>query len=38
MGDKTLLMNIVAVAGDTDLRGGIRSGSILLDEITVAGS
>jgi PmbA protein len=34
---KDLYRNIVDVGSDTDLRGGIRTGSILLDEMTVAG-
>jgi len=30
--------DIIAVGGDVDLRGGIRSGSILVREMTIAGS
>ncbi len=34
---KTMFANLVAVGNDTDIRGGIRSGSILIEEMTVAG-
>ena len=33
-----MFMNIVASAADVDLRGNIRSGSILLESLTVAGA
>ena len=35
---KQMYSQIVAVANDVDLRGGIRSGSVLLETMTVAGS
>jgi PmbA protein len=35
---KEMLANIVAVGNDVDTRGGIRVGSILLSEMTIAGS
>jgi PmbA protein len=35
---RDLYARIVAVGRDQDLRGGIRCGSILVDEMTVAGS
>ncbi len=35
---KDMLLQIVAVANDVDLRGGIQSGSVLLERMTVAGS
>jgi PmbA protein len=35
---KEMLRNIVAIGDDVDLRGGIRVGSILLDEMTIAGN
>ncbi|HYM33849.1 MAG TPA: metallopeptidase TldD-related protein, partial [Steroidobacteraceae bacterium] len=35
---KDMLANIVAVGNDIDTRGGIRTGSILLGEMTVAGN
>jgi PmbA protein len=34
---QTLFAHLVAVANDTDTRGSIRSGSILIEEMTVAG-
>jgi PmbA protein len=34
---KDLYKNLVDVGSDLDLRGGIRTGSILLEEMTVAG-
>jgi len=34
---KDMLKNIVAVGSDVDARGGIRTGSILLDSMTIAG-
>ena len=35
---KTMLMNIVAVGNDVDLRGNTRTGSIMIEEMTVAGN
>jgi PmbA protein len=35
---RQMYSQIVAVANDVDLRGGIRSGSVLLETMTVAGS
>jgi PmbA protein len=32
-----MLRGIVAAGSDVDTRGGVRVGSILLDEMTVAG-
>ena len=34
---KAMLRNIVAIGDDVDVRGGIRVGSILLEEMTIAG-
>jgi PmbA protein len=34
---KALYRQIVAIGGDIDLRGGIRSGSVLVDGFTIAG-
>ena len=34
---KTMFLGIIASANDVDTRGGIRTGSILLDQMTVAG-
>jgi PmbA protein len=34
---KELYRQIVAIGGDIDLRGGIRSGSVLVDGFTIAG-
>lgn len=34
---RELLRNIVAVGSDVDLRGGVRIGSLLLEEMTIAG-
>ena len=34
---KDLYRNVVAIGGDIDLRGGIRMGSLLLEEMTIAG-
>ena len=34
---KDLYRNVVAIGGDIDLRGGIRMGSLLLEELTIAG-
>jgi PmbA protein len=34
---KPMYRHIVALGGDVDVRGGIRTGSVLLDEMTVAG-
>ena len=33
-----MFSNIVAVGNDVDFRGGIRSGSVLLNKMTVAGN
>jgi len=33
-----MLRNIVAVGNDVDLRSGVRTGSILIEELTIAGS
>ena len=35
---KDMFANIVTVGNDVDFRGGIRSGSVLLDKMTVAGN
>ena len=35
---REIFNNIVAVGNDVDLRGNIRTGSILIEEMTVAGS
>ncbi|MGH8307197.1 MAG: metallopeptidase TldD-related protein, partial [Gammaproteobacteria bacterium] len=35
---KDIYRNIVAVGSDVDLRGGIRTGSILIGEMTIAGA
>jgi PmbA protein len=35
---KDMLAKIIAVGNDIDARGGIRTGSILLDEMTIAGN
>ncbi len=35
---RDVYLRIVAVGRDQDLRGGIRCGSILVDEMTIAGS
>jgi PmbA protein len=32
-----MLRGIVAVGNDIDARGGVRVGSVLLDEMTIAG-
>jgi PmbA protein len=32
-----MLRGIVAVGDDVDVRGGVRIGSVLLDEMTIAG-
>ncbi|TLY59620.1 MAG: metalloprotease PmbA, partial [Gammaproteobacteria bacterium] len=34
---KPMYRHIVALGDDVDVRGGIRTGSLLLDEMTVAG-
>jgi PmbA protein len=34
---KDMYRNIVAIGNDVDVRGGVRVGSILLDEMTIAG-
>ena len=35
---RDMYQGIVAIAADVDYRGGIRTGSVLLDEVTLAGS
>ena len=35
---RDMYRQIVAIGADTDLRGGIRTGSVLLEEMTVAGN
>jgi PmbA protein len=35
---KDMYRNIVAIGNDVDLRGGIRTGSVLVEEMTIAGS
>ncbi len=34
---QNMFANLVAVANDTDIRGSIRTGSILINEMTIAG-
>ena len=34
---KTMLLNIVAIGNDVDLRGYIRTGSILVEQMAIAG-
>jgi PmbA protein len=34
---KTMLRNIVAIGNDVDLRGNIRTGSILVEQMAIAG-
>jgi PmbA protein len=34
---KDMYRNVVAIGGDVDLRGGIRMGSLLLEQMTIAG-
>jgi PmbA protein len=34
---KNMLLNIVAIGNDVDLRGNIRVGSILLEQMAIAG-
>lgn len=34
---REMLLNIVAVGSDVDLRGGVRTGSVLVEEMTIAG-
>lgn len=34
---RDLLRNVVAVGSDVDIRGGVRTGSLLLQEMTIAG-
>ena len=34
---KDMLRNIVAVGSDVDARGGVRTGSILVEQMTIAG-
>nr|MDJ0927564.1 metallopeptidase TldD-related protein [Gammaproteobacteria bacterium] len=33
-----MFQNILAIGTDTDLRGGVRTGSVLVDGMTIAGS
>jgi PmbA protein len=35
---KDMYKNIVAVGNDVDVRGGIRTGSVLIGEMTIAGN
>jgi len=35
---RDMYLNIVAIGNDTDLRGGIRTGSVLIEELTLAGN
>jgi PmbA protein len=35
---KQMYRDIVAVGNDVDVRGGIRTGSLLIGEMTIAGS
>ena len=35
---KDMFMNIVEVGNDVDLRGNTRTGSVLIEEMTIAGS
>jgi len=35
---KDMYRNMVAVGNDTDVRGNVRVGSVLLDKMTLAGS
>lgn len=34
---RQMLLNILAVGNDVDLRGGVRTGSVLIEEMTIAG-
>ena len=34
---KKMYRDIVAIGSDVDLRGGIRMGSLLIDDMTIAG-
>jgi PmbA protein len=34
---RDMLRGIVAVGTDVDLRGGVRTGSVLVDKMTIAG-
>jgi PmbA protein len=34
---REMFRNVVAVGSDVDTRGGIRTGSVLLDDMTIAG-
>jgi len=34
---KTMLRNLVAIGNDVDLRGNVRVGSILLEQMAIAG-
>jgi len=33
-----MLQNIIAIGNDVDLRGGTRTGSILIEGMTIAGA
>jgi len=35
---KDMYKNIVAIGNDVDVRGGIRTGSVLIGEMTIAGN
>ena len=35
---RDMFRNIIAIGNDTDLRGGIRTGSVLIEELTLAGN
>jgi PmbA protein len=35
---KEMYKNIVAIGNDVDVRGGIRTGSVLIGEMTIAGN
>jgi PmbA protein len=35
---KDMYRNIVAIGNDVDVRGGIRTGSVLIGEMTIAGN
>jgi PmbA protein len=34
---RDMLRGVIAVGSDVDLRGGVRTGSVLLAEMTIAG-
>jgi PmbA protein len=35
---KDMFRNIIAIGNDVDVRGGIRTGSVLIGEMTIAGN